>query len=155
MKQGTTVAIVREHDTPPMKSRNTSMIAGALTSGFEFATEKAFSDTVEDVAGTPKRTVTWLMNAAKTVRFVPIPKEEEITFPEFKRRFLSQEWCEANPDHPISYMRGIIENKGGLVDKIKRLMPMLLLRKGKRVAIVPSGNDEASKTLREKILSIF
>jgi hypothetical protein len=155
MKQGTTVAIVREHDTPPMKSRNTSMIAGAITSGFEFATEKAFSDTVEDVGGTPKRTVTWLMNAAKTVRFVPIPKEEEITFTEFKRRFLSQEWCEANPDHPISYMRGIIENKGGLVDKIKTLMPMLLLRKGKRVAIVPSGNDEASKTLREKILSIF
>jgi hypothetical protein len=107
------------------------------------------------VGGTPKRTVTWLMNAAKTVRFVPIPKEEEITFTEFKRRFLSQEWCEANPDHPISYMRGIIENKGGLVDKIKTLMPMLLLRKGKRVAIVPSGNDEASKTLREKILSIF
>ena len=155
MKQGTTVAIVREHDTPPMKSRNTSMIAGAITSGFEFATEKAFSDTVEDVGGTPKRTVTWLMNAAKTVRFGPIPKEEEITFSEFKRRFLSQEWCEANPDHPISYMRGIIENKGGLVDKIKTLMPMLLLRKGKRVAIVPSGNDEASKTLREKILSIF
>jgi hypothetical protein len=155
MKQGTTVAIVREHDTPPMKSRNTSMIAGALTSGFEFATDKAFSDTVEDVGGTPKRTVTWLMNAAKTVRFVPIPKEEEITFTDFKRRFLSQEWCEANPDHPISYMRGIIENKGGLVDKIKTLMPMLLLRKGKRVAIVPSGNDEASKTLREKILSIF
>jgi hypothetical protein len=155
MKQGTTVAIVRDHDTPPMKSRNTSMIAGALTSGFEFATEKAFSDTVEDVGGTPKRTVTWLMNAAKTVRFVPIPKEEEITFTEFKRRFLSQEWCEANPDHPISYMRGIIENKGGLVDKIKTLMPMLLLRKGKRVAIVPSGNDETSKTLREKILSIF
>jgi hypothetical protein len=155
MKQGTTVAIVREHDTPPMKSRNTSMIAGAITSGFEFATEKAFSDTVEDVGGTPKRTVTWLMNAAKTVRFVPIPKEEEITFTEFKRRFLSQDWCEANPDHPISYMRGIIENKGGLVDKIKTLMPMLLLRKGKRVAIVPSGNDDASKTLREKILSIF
>jgi len=155
MKQGTTVAIVREHDTPPMKSRNTSMIAGAITSGFEFATDKAFFDTVEDVGGTPKRTVTWLMNAAKTVRFVPIPKEEEITFTEFKRRFLSQEWCEANPDHPISYMRGIIENKGGLVDKIKTLMPMLLLRKGKRVAIVPSGNDEASKTLREKILSIF
>jgi hypothetical protein len=155
MKQGTTVAIVREHDTPPMKSRNTSMIAGAITSGFEFATEKAFSDTVEDVGGTPKRTVTWLMNAAKTVRFVPIPKEEEITFTEFKRRFLSQEWCVTNPDHPISYMRGIIENKGGLVDKIKTLMPMLLLRKGKRVAIVPSGNDEASKTLREKILSIF
>lgn len=155
MKQGTTVAIVREHDTPPMKSRNTSMIAGALTSGFEFATDKAFSDTVEDVGGTPKRTVTWLMNAAKTVRFVPIPKVEEITFSEFKRRFLSQEWCEANPDHPISYMRGIIENKGGLVDKIKTLMPMLLLRKGKRVAIVPSGSDQASKTLREKILSIF
>lgn len=131
------------------------MIAGALTSGFEFANQKAYLDAVEDVKGSPKRTVTWLMNASKTVRFVPIKKEEEITFQEFSRRFLSLEWCEANPDHPISYMRGIIENRSGLIAKIKTMATMLLIRKGKRSAIVPSGSDEASRTLREKILSIF
>jgi hypothetical protein len=155
MRQGSTVAIVRDYDTPPIESRNTSMIAGALTSGCEFATQKAFSDTIEDVGGKPKRTVTWMMNGAKTMKFTPIPKEEEITIMEFKKRFLSQEWCEANPDHPISYMRGIIDNKGGLIDKIKNMMPMYLLRKGNRTAVVPSGNDPESKSIREKILSIF
>jgi hypothetical protein len=155
MRQGSTVAIVRDHDTPPVESRNTSMVAGALTSGSEFATEKAFSDTIEDVGGKPKRTVTWLMNGAKTVKFTPIPKEEEITIMEFSKRFLSREWCEANPNHPISYMSGFDENKRGLVDIIKNMLPKYLLRKGNRTAVVPSGNDPESKSIREKILSIF
>jgi hypothetical protein len=155
MRQGSTVAIVRDFDTPPIESRNTSMVAGALTSGSEFATQKAFSDTIEDVGGKPKRTVTWMMNGAKTVKFIPIPKEEEITIMEFRKRFLSREWCEANPNHPISYMSGFDENKRGLVDKIKNMLPMYLLRKGNRTAVVPSGNDPESKSIREKILSIF
>lgn len=155
MKEGTAVAIIRDHDTPPASSPNTSMIAAALTSGFEFASQRAYSDTVEDVKGKPKRTVTWMMNASKTVRFAPIAKEEEVTFTEFSRRFSSLQWCEENPDHPISYMRGIIENRSGLISKIMTMATMWLIRKGGRTAIVPSGSDEASKTLREKILSIF
>jgi hypothetical protein len=35
------------------------------------------------------------------------------------------------------------------------MRPMLLIRKGKRLAVVPSGNDPESKAQREKILSIF
>jgi hypothetical protein len=155
MRQGSTVAIVRDYDTPPVESRNTSMVAGALTSGSEFATQKAFSDTIEDVGGKPKRTVTWMMDGGKKIKFTPIAKEEEITIMEFRKRFLSREWCEANPNHPISYMSGFDENKRGLVDKIKNMLPMYLLRKGNRTAVVPSGNDPESKSIREKILSIF
>ena len=155
MKQGSTISIVREYDTPPIESRNTRLIAGAIASGGEFGTEKAFSDTIEDVSGTPKRTVTWLMDGAKKMRFSPIAKEEDITFVEFHKRFNSQEWCEENPNHPISYMRAFSEHHSRLVDKIKTMRPMLLIRKGKRLAIVPSGSDEASRVQREKILSIF
>lgn len=155
MKEGTAVAIVRDHDTAPIESRNTRLIAGAISAGGEFATQKAFSDTIEDVGGTPKRTVTWMMDGQKTMTFSPIAKEENITFIEFQKRFDSQEWCEENPNHPISYMRAMSDHHSRLIDKIKTMRPMLLIRKGKRSAIVPSGSDEASRTLREKILSIF
>lgn len=155
MKQGSTIAFVRDHDTAPIESRNTRLIAGAISSGGEFATEKAFSDTIEDVGGTPKRTVTWLMDGAKTMRFSPIAKDEDITFAEFQKRFDSQEWCEENPNHPISYMRAMSDHHNRLIDKIKTMRPMLLIRKGKRLAIVPSGSDEASRIQREKILSFF
>ena len=155
MRQGSTVAIVRDHDTPPVESRNTRLIGSAIASGCEFGTEKAFSDTIEDVCGNPKRTVTWMMDGGKKIKFTPIAKEEEINFVEFQKRFNSQEWCEANPDHPISYMRAAFDSHHGLVDKIKTMRPMLLIRKGKRLAIVPSGNDPESKAQREKILSIF
>jgi hypothetical protein len=35
------------------------------------------------------------------------------------------------------------------------MRPMLLIRRGNRLAIVPSGNDPESKAKREKILSYF
>ena len=155
MKQGSTVAFVRDFDTPPMESRNTRMIASACASGAEFASEKAYSDTIEDIAGTPKRTVTWLMNGAKTMKFLPIQKEEEVSFMEFQKRFNSQEWCEENPNHPISYMRAAFDANAKLVDVTKNIRPMLLIRRGNRIATVPSGNDPESKAQREKILSFF
>lgn len=155
MKTGSSIAFVRDFDTSPLESRNTRMIASACASGAEFASEKSYSDTIEDVAGTPKRTVTWLMNGSKTMRFSPIPKEEEVTFLEFQQRFNSQEWCEANPNHPISYMRAAFDANTKLVDVTKNIRPMLLIRKGKHIATVPSGNDPESKAQREKILSFF
>jgi hypothetical protein len=155
MRQGSTVAIVRDFDTPPIESRNTRLIAAAIASGCEFGADQAFSDTIEDVGGNPKRTVTWMMDGAKKVKFAPIAKEEELTFTELQKRFDSQEWCEENSDHPIAYMRAMSDCYNRLVDKIKTMRPMLLIRRGNRLAIVPSGNDPESKAKREKILSYF
>jgi len=155
MKEGTTIAVVRDTDTAPTKSRNTLLVAATLASGGIFATENAFSDTVENLPEGPKRTCTWLMDGALKMRFEPIPEAEEITFGEFKKRYESQEWCEANPNHPIAYMRAADEHHRRLVDKIKTLKPMLLIRKGKRIAIVPSGSDAASTATREEILAVF
>lgn len=155
MKEGTTITIVRDTDTAPTQSRNTQLVAAALASGGIFATENAFSDTVENLPTGPRRTCTWLMDGAEKIVFEPIAAAETITFEDFRKRYDSQEWCEANPNHPISYMRAASEHHRRLVDKIKTLKPMLLIRKGKRVAIVPSGSDAASTTTRDKILSSF
>jgi hypothetical protein len=155
MKPGSVLSFIKDFDTPPIESRNTRLIAAAISSGFEFGTEKAFSDTIEDINGTPKRTVTWAMDGSQKMKFSPIEKEEEIGFMEFQKRFDSQEWCEANPDHPIAYMRAMSDTYNRLVDKIKTMRPMLLIRRGSRLAVVPSGNDPESVARREKILSYF
>ena len=77
------------------------------------------------------------------------------TFDEFRKRYESLDWCEANGNHPIAYLRAMNDQHNRLLDKIKTMRPMLLIRKGKRIAIVPSGSDEASKATREQILSEF
>jgi hypothetical protein len=155
MKQGDTIAIVRETNDHPARSRNTRLIAAAISSGAVFASGQALCDAVEETANGPRRTVTWLMDGAAKMTFEPIDGSEEITFDEFRRRFESLDWCEANPNHPISYLRAMSDHHSRLLDRIKSNRPMLLKRKGKRVAIVPSGSDAASTATREQILAEF
>lgn len=155
MKQGDTITIVRDQDTKPSESRNTRLIAAAIASGAVFASESAFLDAVEETSQGPRRTVTWLMDGATKMPFEPIDGSESITFDEFRRRFESQAWCEDNPNHPIAYLRAMTEHYNRLLDKIKTMRPMLLIRKGKRFAIVPSGSDAASTAQREQILAEF
>lgn len=155
MQQGESIAIVRDTDTPPTKSRNTRMISAAVACGAEFAKGGAYSDTVEQTASGPKRTVTWAMNGEKKLRFDPIKEGEEIDFGEFRRRFESREWCEANENHPIAYLRAMSEHLSRLTDHVKTMRPMLLVRRGTRFAIVPSGSDPKETAEREKILGML
>ena len=155
MKEGTTISVVRDHDTKPADSPNTRLVASALSSGGAFATEAAYSDTVEQTPDGPKRTVTWLMYCAAKIHFEPIQCAESITFDEFRKRYESLQWCEANANHPIAYLRAMNDQHSRMLDKIRTMRPMLLVRKGKRIAIAASGSDEASKTTREQIISEF
>lgn len=136
---------------------NTRLVAAAITSGILPISGGGFySDTVEDKGdGNIRRQVTWCLNGKATAHFKPDFKEETIDFNEFRDRFDSLEWCEANPNHPISYMRGYVEHHMRFVDKIKTQRPMMLIRKGKRTAVVPSGNDPESVAKRDEILAKF
>ena len=68
MKEGTTITVVRDTDTAPTQSRNTQLVAAALASGGIFATENAFSDTVENL---PTGTVLDFGEAALEVTAAP------------------------------------------------------------------------------------
>lgn len=149
MKDGQEIHFARDHEKPS-QSINTRLVASALISGAQFANDKPFLDTVEDVNGEPKRTVTWLMDGGAEMHFSPEFLEERITFNEFKRRFLSLDWALANPNHPIAYMRGMSEMMNRLRDKISTMKPLALIRRGKSFALVPAGSDAAR---REKLLS--
>lgn len=149
MKQGKSITFLRD-DKNPAHSTNTRIIAGATISGGKFASDSSFLDTIEQTPDGPKRQVTWCMDADALMTFSPNFKEESINFAEFAKRFLSAEWCEANPDHPISYMRAYSEQLNRLRDKLRTMKPMVLIRRGKKHVLIPADADAAR---REKILS--
>lgn len=146
MKQGKVIAIVSDKDTSPLKSPNTKMIAAALAADCRFASDKALIDTIEDKGdGKTERTVTWCMDGTHKAHFAPNFAEEHITFGEFRKRFESLEWCEANPFHPIAYLRSYSDKLNRLRDRVVQMKPLVLIRKGGRTALIPADCPAARK----------
>ena len=143
--------LFQEENKPPLKSQNTWMVAALATSGIPLA-EKGFIDSVELLPdGASKRVTTWIA-ANQKAEFNPIKESEQIDPQEFSRRFLSKEWCEANPDHPIAYLRFFMETYQGMRAWLHDRKPSALVRRGKRFALIPA---DASTAEREKLLSFL
>ena len=156
MKMGDKISVLRD-DTqePPAASMNTRLVAGAITAGIEPIEKGFYSDTVEMIKGEPKRNVTWVMKGDATATFSPDFEEETIDFVEFQKRWNSLEWQTANPSHPISYMAEMFRKHSAMVDKIKTMEPMMVIRKNGRTAIVPSGDSPEDTEARNEILARF
>lgn len=156
MKMGDKISVLRDDSQePPAASMNTRLVAGALTAGIEPLEKGFFSDTVEMVNDAPKRNVTWVVKGDATAHFSPDFEEESIDFVEFQKRWNSLEWQIANPSHPISYMAEMFRKHSAMVDKIKKMEPMMIIRKNGRTAIVPSGNSPEDVAKRDEILAKF
>jgi hypothetical protein len=151
MKRGQVLTFLRD-DKSPLQSPNTRIVAGALIAGAKFANERPLLDVIENTEAGPKRTVTWVMDGSKTIEFKPDFEAEEIGFEEFKERFESLEWCEANADHPIAYMRGFSDMMNRLREKVQTMKPMLLVRRGRRTALIPADSTPDRKA---EILSML
>jgi hypothetical protein len=135
----------------PLNSTNTQLVAAALTSGFNLVEPGGFRDTVEQTERGPLRRVEWFIDGASRGTFkTPSLGDEEIEFPEFRRRFESEDWCLANPHHPIAFLRWAFRAHGQLRDRIRELKPAALLRRGNRQVTIPAGLPEDK---RQKLLS--
>ncbi|MCB1210033.1 MAG: hypothetical protein KDK97_11930 [Verrucomicrobiales bacterium] len=144
MKEGQQVLFLRD-DQPPLKSDLTNLVAAALVCGFEFASKKPLLDTLEEVDGQPKRAVTWSLDGAGKAAFRPKFQEGTFDLAEFRRCFESLDWCRANPDHPIAYLRAFSDALGSLRNELKAMKPLLMIRKGRRFALIPQDADPAKK----------
>lgn len=114
----------------------------AFTCGFDLISNKGFVHTVDGEADTPEaiaesRSVTWEWDESRRATFKPNFREETISIQEFFRRFESLEWCEQNPDHPISFMRIFLEKTRDGLKKIDSFRPCLRFRRGDDLAVVP------------------
>lgn len=150
MKIGQTIDFIRDNENP-VKSKNTRTIAAALSCGCKFA-ERSFLDTVEQTDNGPKRTVTWNIDGDTKAVFRPNFKEEELTFTEVRKRYEDLEWCTANPDHPISYLRAFNDNLNRLTDFVKQSKPLALIRRGNRMVLIP---QDCSQSKKEKFLAML
>jgi len=144
MKTGQKIVFVRGEE-PPHRSPDTALVAAALVSGVRLAGDKPFLDTIEEVGGEAKRSVTWSLDGGSEITFRPAFPEETMDFAEFRRRFEDDAWCRANPDHPISYLRALADTLLSLQDQLRGRKPALLIRKGKRFAVIPQDADPKRK----------
>lgn len=139
-------------DQPPLKSPTTALVAAAATSGVALSQTQPFVHAIESGDnGKPKRTVVWCL-ADHEIEFAPNFPKERVTTAEFVRRFRDVEWRKANPDHPIAYMAWFFDNLCGLRDQIRANKPLLMIRRGRRVAFIP---QDCPPEQREKILSLL
>jgi hypothetical protein len=144
MKTGQKIVFVRGEE-PPHRSPDTALVAAALVSGIKLAGNKPFLDTIEEVGGEAKRAVSWSLDGASEITFRPAFSEETMDFAEFRHRFEDDSWCRANPDHPIAYLRALSDTLLSLQDHLRGRKPALLIRKGKRFAVIPQDADPERK----------
>lgn len=94
--------LLEDHEAPG-KSFNTDIIAAWLTSGGALIERGGFQHFVDEAGKTHVR---WIVNCDVLAKV----DGENIDFDEFRKRFENLDWCKANPDSDISWMRGYRDN---------------------------------------------
>lgn len=92
-----------EDSEAPGKSFNTDIIAAWLTSGGALIKRGGFQHFVDEAG---KAHVRWIVNCDVLAKV----DGEDIEFDEFRKRFESIDWCKANCDSDIAWMRGYRDN---------------------------------------------
>jgi len=132
MRKGTLSTV---HDNvDPRRSEHTTLIGAALAAGAEFSGKRSLNDSIDEEG---VREVSWSMNGDKLLSFEPSFESEKIDFAEFRRRFESLEWCEANPHHPISFLRAYRVKMAALNSQLRNMKPAARVKRGKKTALIP------------------
>lgn len=143
---------VLKDDLPALKSPNTALVAAATTSGIPLSETQPFIQTIEATdGGEPKRQTIWCLKDIE-IDFLPQFQPERISTAEFVRRFRDPDWRATNPHHPIAYMAWFHETTLRLREKVRENKPLLMIRRGRRIAFIPQGCSAAE---REKILALL
>jgi len=132
----------------PLSSPNTHAVAASLTCGGTLA-ENGYLDTIEQGPdGKPRRTVVWLMKSSE-IAFNAFAGEK-ISQAEFLKRWSDRTWILDNPDHPIAFMKCLMENVNSLRNEIKNASSTIKVTRGGRAAFIPANATEAE---RQKLLA--
>ena len=140
MKIGQRIDFVKDN-LHPLKSPNTDIVSAWLTCGGSLLKEDPYSWTVEDTPEGPKQTMTYHIDGDLPVSI----QGEAIEFQEFRKRWLDSDWCRANDEHLISYLRLFRDNSVKFKAWIKEAKPAVLIRRGSRVAVIHPDLPEARK----------
>jgi hypothetical protein len=146
LKAGMRINFIRDN-LPPLKSPNTDLIGAWLAVGGQLLDEENFHDTVEETRDGVKRQVVWSVKGD-----VPaVVGDEEVSFEEFRRRWLSEEWRAQNPKHWISIQRAQRDFTVTLKTWLQTQKPCALIRKGNRCVVIHPdlAEDKKAKLLAQ------
>ena len=146
LKAGMRINFIRDN-LPPLKSPNTDLIGAWLAVGGQLLDEENFQDPVVETRDGVKRQVVWSVKGD-----VPaVVGDEEVSFEEFRRRWLSEEWRAQNPKHWISIQRAQRDFTVTLKTWLQTQKPCALIRKGNRCVVIHPdlAEDKKAKLLAQ------
>jgi hypothetical protein len=142
MQRGDKIVIVREVDADPTTSRTTQLITALTVLGISLDADCPYQETREMVDGHEQRVVTWVLK--------PVSDCMRFDTQEMIRAWNDPEFVRANPEHPFSYIKQTFENHAQIVAGVSAQAPLALIRKGKRIALIPM---DATPERREELLT--
>ena len=146
MQEGDKICIVRESggNIDPVESPNIEIVAALVSLGVPFYEPQPYLETREIVEGAEKRTITWCLHTKTS--------DGRFKTRELIKLWHDEAWLAANPDHPLAYAKATVTNYQRLVDGVKASVPLALVRKGKRFALIPF---DASPQRRQQLLDLL
>jgi len=129
MQEGDKICIVRETGADPVNSPNTEMVAALVTLGVPLYAAQPFLETREIAEGQEKRIVTWCLGT--------ITSDGRFKTRELIQWWKDEAWFAINPEHPLAYAKAAVANHQRLVAAVKTSVPLALVRKGRKLALIP------------------
>lgn len=142
MQRGDKLIIIRDVNADPATSEIPNMVAALTALGIPLDTDCPYQETREVVDGREHRVVTWVLKPVSTCG-------------RFETQAMIKAWgddafAKANAEHPFAYIKAAFENRTTIAQTAASQAPLALIRKGKRIALIPF---DASSERREQLLS--
>lgn len=140
MQRGDKLIILRETD--PATSSKTDLIAALTALGIPLDSDCPYQETRELIDGGERRVHTWVLKPASACgRYETQAMLKAWEDPAFARN---------NPEHPFAYIKQAFENRARIAQTVAAQSPLALIRKGKRIALIPF---DATPERREELLA--
>lgn len=147
LKVGMRIDYIRD-DMPPLKSPNTDLIGAWLAVGGQLLDEENFQDTVEETKSGIRRQVVWSVKGD----VLAVCNGEQVSFEEFRRRWLSDEWRAQNPGHLITTLKAQRDFTVSLKTWLQTQKPCAIIRKGNRHVII---HPDLPADKKQKLLAML
>jgi hypothetical protein len=119
-----------QDDASPYSSANTLLVCALLTLGARLDETQPFQEFHEIVGDKPKRSVMWLLKET-TTDGAPVKI--------LVNQWRDPKWLAANPGSPIALIKAALENYRTLVHAIKSAQPVDIVRRGRRMVLIPKN----------------
>jgi len=144
MQKGDKLVILREVDIDPATSKLTQMVAALASLGIPLDEDCPYQETREMIGDTEQVVVTWVLKAKSDCgRFDTHSLIGKWNDPDFITK---------EPEHPLAYLKAGFTFLNRAVEVVTHQVPLALIRKGRRIALIPM---DATPERREQLLKML